>query len=70
MGSAKRKTISIYSKNFKTILAINTPTVIPWGQTHARTHARTDGPIFPQYSEISSLGIRSLVFLEKVVKFG
>ncbi len=42
MGSAKRKTISIHSKNFKTILAINTPTVIPWGQMHARTDAWTD----------------------------
>jgi hypothetical protein len=41
-GLGKKKTISIYSKKFKTILAINTPTVIPWGQTHAHMDARTD----------------------------
>jgi hypothetical protein len=40
MGLAKRKTIKIYSKKFKTILAFNTPVVIPWGQMDTRTDER------------------------------
>ncbi len=28
--------------------------MIPWGQTHGQTHARTNGPILPQHSGISS----------------
>ncbi len=43
----KEKTIQIYSKNFKHTHCD------PMG-TNARTHARTHGPIFPQYSGISS----------------
>jgi hypothetical protein len=30
------------SKHLKTFLPMNTPIVIPWGQTHGRTHARTN----------------------------
>ena len=68
----KKNNINIYSKNFKTILAFNTPIVIPWGQTHARTHARmdqyflnTDMSIYRKMQNRVNLGLKRRIFVSK-----
>ncbi len=62
MGQAKKNIHKISSKFFKKT-NINTPTVIPWGQTDKQTNKRMHGQIFTQYSGISSHSMGARIFI-------